>query len=694
MTGRELKVSYSVTDNVNLAFYQNAVPFLRELTLANKSGREFADVSVKLTAEPPVLTPRIWRVDRIANESSHHIHPLDPKLDPTVLGGLNVARRAELRFLVEAGGEVVAEERVEINLLPPSHWGGMSAAPELLAAFVRPNDPNVDVILREAADKLAQAGRDPAIDGYKQGKKARAWEIAEAIWSALAAHSIAYVLPPKSFERHGQQVRGPSEILSRQVGTCLDLCLFYAACLEQAGLNPLIVLTEGHAFAGVWLVDEDFTEAVVDDAQALRKRVQLQEMALVETTLITGATPSRFRHAVDQGAKQIAEAATPVLELAVDVRRARAAGVKPMDLGRGAEPAAEANVAPAAELIVEEAPQFEEEFDARAQRDARPLDRLESWKRALLDLSMRNRLLNFREGKTAIFLECPDPAKLEDMLTAGKMFKLLGRASVFDGQDGRDPALFDSTYKEDGRKRFVLEALEREELHAHVAEADLEGRLTDLFRTTRLAFEESGANVLFLCLGFLKWSPKKGAGHYRAPLILVPVSLERKSVRAGFRLKLHEDETRFNPTLLQMLREDFELSAPELEGDLLRDASGVDVAGVWRIVQKHVRNIKGWEVVEDVALATLSFTKYLLWKDLVERTEELKRNPVVRHLIETPSHSFEGSGGGFVEPETLDAAVDPSELFTPLFAELFAARRRRFGTARQGFRSVWAAGHG
>jgi very-short-patch-repair endonuclease len=669
MTGRELKVSYSVTDNVNLAFYQNAVPFLRELTLANESGREFADVSVKLTAEPPLLTPRIWRVDRIANGSSHHIHPLDPKLDPTVLGGLNVARRAELRFLVEAGGEVVAEERVEINLLPPSHWGGMSAAPELLAAFVRPNDPNVDVILREAADKLAQAGRDPAIDGYKQGQKARAWEIAEAIWSALAAHSIAYVLPPKSFERHGQQVRGPSEILSRQVGTCLDLCLFYAGCLEQAGLNPLIVLTEGHAFAGVWLVDEDFTEAVVDDAQALRKRVQLQEMALVETTLITGATPSRFRHAVDQGAKQIAEAATPVLELAVDVRRARAAGVKPMDLGRGAEPAAEANVTPAAELILEEAPQFEEEFDARAQRDARPLDRLESWKRALLDLSMRNRLLNFREGKTAIFLECSDPAKLEDMLTAGKMFKLLGRASVFDGQDGRDSALFDSTYKEDGRKRFVLEALEREELHAHVAEADLEGRLTDLFRTTRLAFEESGANVLFLCLGFLKWSPKKGAGHYRALLILVPVSLERKSVRAGFRLKLHEDETRFNPTLLQMLREDFELSAPELEGDLLRDASGVDVAGVWRIVQKHVRNIKGWEVVEDVALATLSFTKYLLWKDLVERTEELKRNPVVRHLIETPSHSFEGSGGRFVEPETLDAAVNPSELFTPLFAD-------------------------
>ena len=53
-------------------------------------------------------------------------------------------------------------------------------------------------------------------------------------------------------------MRGPSDILSRKVGTCLDLTLLYASCLEQAGLNPLLVLIEGHAFAGVWLIDEDF----------------------------------------------------------------------------------------------------------------------------------------------------------------------------------------------------------------------------------------------------------------------------------------------------------------------------------------------------------------------------------------------------------------------------------------------------
>ena len=173
---------------------------------------------------------------------------------------------------------------------------------------------------------------------------------------------------------------------------------------------------------------------------------------------------------------------------------------------------------------------------------------------------------------------------------------------------------------------------------------------------------------MYLCLGFLKWTPQDGAGPYRAPLILVPVHLERKSVRSGFRLALHEDEARFNPTLLQMLKQDFDLSMREFDGELPQDASGIDVAGIWKTVRRHIKNIKGWEVTEQVTLATLSFTKYLMWKDLVDRTDLLKRNPVVAHLIDTPTHTYGGSGAGFIDARTIDELIDPVELFTPLSA--------------------------
>ena len=42
-----------------------------------------------------------------------------------------------------------------------------------------------------------------------------------------------------------------------------------------------------------------------------------------------------------------------------------------------------------------------------------------------------------------------------------------------------------------------------------------------------------------------------------------------------------------------------------VEGELPEDGSGIDVAEIWRTVRRHVKNIKGWEVTEQVALATL-----------------------------------------------------------------------------------------
>ncbi|UPK06973.1 DUF3320 domain-containing protein [Bradyrhizobium sp. 170] len=666
-----VRIACTTADNVNVAFYQNAVPIIRDLAVENALGSDLTGISVHLTSEPPFLTPGVWRIERIADQAVHHIRSLDLKLDPAFLAGINASRRGELRIRVEAAGTVLAEEAVEINLLPPSHWGGVSSAPELLAAFVRPTDPSVDVVLREASDKLAAVGRDEAMDGYRKGTKARAWEIADAIWAALVSHSIAYVLPPKSFERSGQMVRGPSDILSRKVGTCLDLTLLYASCLEQAGLNPVVALTDGHAFVGIWLVDEDFSGLVVDDPQILRKRVQLEEMVVVETTLLTGAHPARFKQAVEAAKKLIAEDAASPFELAIDVRRARSAKIRPLDLSSSAEPAIRP-VTDTATIAQEagEVPHFEEDLDKRREPTTeKNLDRLEIWKRNLLDLSLKNRLLNFKDSKSTIAIECPDCAMLEDRLSDGDRFKLLGKTTVLDGSDGRDTTLLADRQNEDARKDFILDAMKRGDLHTHIADTELEGRLTDLYRASRLAFEEGGANILYLCLGFLKWTPQDGAGPYRAPLILVPVQLERKSVRSGFRLALHEDEARFNPTLLQMLKQDFDLSMPEFDGELPQDASDIHVAGIWKTVRRHIKSIKGWEVTEQVTLATLSFTKYLMWKDLVDRTDLLKRNPVVRHLIDTPTHSYDGSGAGFIDARTIDEIVDPVELFAPLSAD-------------------------
>ena len=72
--------------------------------------------------------------------------------------------------------------------------------------------------------------------------------------------------------------------------------------------------------------------------------------------------------------------------------------------------------------------------------------------------------------------------------------------------DQRSAELFADRHQDDGRRRYLLDALEQGDLHTRVADKELAARLTELFRLARTAFEEGGANILFLALGFLRWT--------------------------------------------------------------------------------------------------------------------------------------------------------------------------------------------
>src|SRR5690606_35551668 len=218
-------------------------------------------------------------------------------------------------------------------------------------------------------------------------------------------------------------------------------------------------------------------------------------------------------------------------------------------------------------------------------------------------------------------------------------------------------------------EKFALEALERSEIVANVEARTLEKGTIELYRKAKADFEEGGSNTLFLALGMLRWTPLgETKRSYRAPLVLLPVRLERRSAASKPYLRSHEDDPVFNPTLLQMLRQDFDIEIPQLAGGLPTDEHGVDVKRIWSIVRTRVRDVPGFEVVEDVVLSTLSFAKYLMWKDLADRTEALKHSPFVKHLIETPRESYH-HGARFLPERSIDRELDPSDLMAPLNAD-------------------------
>lgn len=192
----------------------------------------------------------------------------------------------------------------------------------------------------------------------------------------------------------------------------------------------------------------------------------------------------------------------------------------------------------------------------------------------------------------------------------------------------------------------------------------LEKGAIELYRKAKADFEEGGSNTLYLALGMLRWTPAGSKTAYRAPMVMLPVRLERRSAASKPKIARHEDDPVFNLTLLEMLRQDFQLTFPDLEKGLPRDGHGVDIRRVWSLVRARVRDIPGFEVVEEVVLSTFSFAKYLMWKDLADRTETLKTAPFVRHVIDTPRDVYAG-GATFLEPSRIDREIDPAALMAP-----------------------------
>lgn len=663
------QIFLEMVPRISFATHQSDFPVLAALVVRNNTDTAADELTLRLNVQPAVFMSRSWTIDRI--EAGGETRMRDPRVSLAggLLDGLTERMRADVTVELLKGDAVLAREARTIDALARNEWGGATAMPELLAAFVMPNDPAVARLLKDASRALEARGSSGALDGYQKKSKDRAWELAAAAWAAVGARRLSYAEPPASFESTGQKVRTPSDIETQGLATCLDTSLLFAAAAEGLGLNPVLVFTRGHAFAGAWLQPQTFATATIDDATELRKAVDQKELVLFETTLATGATAATFSKAVAEARRRIAEEYEDAFVYALDIKQARVRGIHPI-AQQGATPAA-AGTVEVGPLVAEPPPGLGG-FDFGIDTTPPPetaAERIELWKRKLLDLSKRNRLLNLRDSSTAIPIFCPDPAQLEDRIAAGRRISIIPQPERLAAGTEPDAQLRLLRTGDDLAEQMARDALDRDQIIANVDAKSLERSVIELFRKAKADVEEGGSNTLFLALGALRWRPiGETTRSYRAPLILLPVRLERRSAAAKPYLTSHDDDPVFNLTLLEMLRQDFAINMPELAGELPADESGIDVKRVWRLVRERVRDTPGFEVVEELTLSTFSFAKYLMWKDLADRADALKGSPFVRHLIECPRDPYTG-GAGFLPLREIDERIDPAELFAPLNAD-------------------------
>jgi superfamily I DNA and/or RNA helicase/very-short-patch-repair endonuclease len=264
----------------------------------------------------------------------------------------------------------------------------------------------------------------------------------------------------------------------------------------------------------------------------------------------------------------------------------------------------------------------------------------ENLREKLLDLTMRNQLLNFRPRSRTVEVVNHDPDYIYSYLVLnGKKMKLAPRIEEETLDDDDEPHSIDEpgeTLTGEGEitppEVTPMEVEDENILQTALTEAELQRRLFYINQRARTMIQEQGYNILYLALGFLEWRTEGEPDIRRAPLVLVPVSLERRRAGSSFSLRWDGSEIITNMSLQARLREEG-VELPEFR----MPPSPGGVSDYLKRVEDAVSSMEGWGVTDEVQLGFFSFTKFLMYMDLDPSSypnwDEIVDRPLLRALF-------------------------------------------------------------
>lgn len=664
------------------ALVHNRVPVVHHLRVENRGdvAIEQVEVMLELTgpdgplAEPWTRAAVTVPADGVVSwDDFREFAP-----DASALKSADEAFPVTYRVAVRIGDGADLELSVPSRVLAHNEWLSAPALYESISAFVQPNTAAVQQVLRAAGALLQRETGSSSLQGYQAGPK-RAVQIGAAIYEALREHAITYVGMPASFEDTGQKVRTTAEVLRDRVGNCIDLSVTYAACLEAAGLHPLIWIVRGHAFAGFFLNEERLPESVsLEPAQMINVVESAKAVAVELTGIGPGADSVDFAEAVRLGRAHLRGPRD--LHGMVDVHLAHRCDIRPMP---SADPVAPevAQEAPAAagqsrlalpdELIASGALNDEENLEQQATTSDTP-PRIGAWRRALLDLSLRNPLLKLPKRGKGLDLHVPAGSlkDLDDLVHTGKPLDIVAQDILGGVQELQGVRRAQELPDEIVANELVADC----RVYASVTQARYVDRMRELQRAARTVEQETGSNYLYLTLGSMVHPTPSGEAH--APLFVLPVRIEGGTGRRPYTLVVDGDEIAApNHCLVQWLRQKHGVEIPVLQNPIL-DEAGIDIGASLRAIRQGlVDNNLNFRIDETASLRLLEFSTFQMWRDLTQHWETFMRNPVVRHLVENPGRPM-----GAATPAVVD--IDETELFLPIAAD--GSQLRAVALAEQG----------
>ena len=240
MTDGLVGLSISLAERVSIAFYQNAIPIASEIALTNQSAEDLAEVEIRLSSEPSYFVPALWRIERIVAGGVHHIALPDLRLEPGVLASLTETVRgqgspSERSTATSSLRHSKAKSSFFLQATGAVSWRRRSCWRPLFVPTTRPSICSFAMRLRRLQARARQQ-RSTATSPSSKSGPTRSPRRSGSLLPRTEHHLC--VASGKLRTQRAEGSRSPSDVMDRRVATCLDLSLLYAACAEQAGLNP------------------------------------------------------------------------------------------------------------------------------------------------------------------------------------------------------------------------------------------------------------------------------------------------------------------------------------------------------------------------------------------------------------------------------------------------------------------------
>lgn len=709
MVNRESQVDRSVTfslrapETLNYASAATRGHFRATLRLKAETTLNNIDVAIRVvSANGPLTNPNVLSISSLGNQPLEVEFPAF-SFDTNAIFNVSDPETGLIEAEILAGSEQVASAKWQIQVLPGNMWVAFQddyeASLELLAAFSQPNHPSVGDILRQTSEILESKGLGSGLTGHQD--PSRIVPMVEAIYESIQARSLRYSNPPASWSGPGQKVRTAQEILEQNFGTCLDTTMLMSSCLEQAGLHPILVLVPGHAFVGYWSEEFvrkhgenasiNFRVLAVDDAKSL---IDLEFVRFIETVDLTSdvsfeVSQSRGRLKLDTVGAFGSEIARSHLINVVGCRTTYPK-IDPL-------PARNVKADGSVEIIEYKPPIVDMESLRKryAERDAvsgqkvsldvPPIVR--QWLDSLLDLSLRNPLINFANKRSATRLLIPTGSlgDVEDRLQNEKEFTLhpnpysrlnkhsgereVAELNNFRGEVPADPEIVN----------YLNSGITDPKGRLHTEIGDFETFINKMRKTASEAKsmqQDTGSNALYLALGSLTWS--FGSSEIESPLVLIPVNLTGKDRGKVFTLSLEESGVTPNFSLVEKLKIEHKINLSGL-AELATDKFGIDIDGTLKYVREELvkGGLKDFKVNSTATLGFFNFSSYRLWKDLLDNWHRFESNPLVKHLIHTPGEAFE-------DPVNDDGEEDLDQLISQLPISADGSQAKAIAMAVQG----------